>query len=547
MESLPNASTQTGTCSIEDSLSHNDYKDITSKPRSKVWTKVAWFSRKTRNSDLAMQHSNTGSFQNGHGYIDSTESLDQLRSTNHNWSSDDSLDVLSRDDHWLTETDATNSIQAKRPLDLQLKGCVSRARAMFTGEQVKPNQTRTTTDAGKVTSDNIEQSNESNSYTVDYETELQDTFKDFSEACREFLNGGELSGAFTADEDFVSTDDVDGPYDSEPPAADNNQYSVSVQFDSTVYESEHTACSDAELSQPVAGTLVTSSEPPNPTVMCEFAKEPVLSQKTSSISGDHSTLAIRRVATPPHSAPLMRHHISLPLHSGSPNLGSLKNLSQCSSCNSIDAESLPGKLNELGHSCLVQRAMSVPHNVHSYSPILGARIDSHYCSHERGGGDYPLRVSSYNQLQCNSPDVVHIRQSSHPNQDLMKRLHEPTRDDNIPSPFYKQHKKGFGRKVSDPLTQVPELTVDRASQEECDGAVTRSEEDTGSTYSLQSIISNTQKRLEAGQLSEHGSLWSLRSRCSSVRSRTGSHCCDRLHASYSKGVSGNVFKERMEV
>ena len=539
MESLPKTSIQI----LEDSSSHNDYRNITLKPRSKVWTKVAWFSRKARNSDLAMQHSINA--HNGYDYVESTESVNQLCSANHTWSSNDSLDVLSRDDHWLMET---NNVQAKRPLDLQLKGCVSRARAVFTGEhQIKPDLTKTAADAGNlVTNDNIKQSSESNSDAVDYEIELQDTFKDFSEACREFLNGGELSDACTADEDFICTDDVDGLLNSEPSTAANNQYSVSVQFDSTVYESEHTACYDAELLLPVSGTLVTSNEPTNLATTSEEPSQPMVSQKTSSILGDYSVLTVHRVATPPHSAPLMRHHISLPLHSGSPNLGSLKNLSQCSSCNSIDAESLPGKLNELGHSCLVQRAMSVPHNTHSYSPILGARIDNHYCSHERGG-DYPLRVSSYNQLQCNSPEVVHIRQSSHPNQDLTKRLYEPTRDDNIPSPFYKQHKKGFGRKVSDPLTQVPELTVERTFLDECDGTVTRSEEDTGSTYSLQSIISNTQKRLETGQLSEHGSLWSLRSRCSSVWSRTGSHCCDRLHASYSKGVSGNLFKERMEV
>jgi len=541
MESLPNTSIQI----FEDSSSHSDYRNITLKPRSKVWTKVAWFSRKARNPDLAMQHSiNTGSFHNGHDYLESTESVNQLRSANHTWSSDDSLDVLSRDDRWLMET---NNVQAKCPLDLQLKGCVSRARAVFTGEhQIKPNQIETAADAGNLVTNNIKQSNESNSDAVDYEIELQDTFKDFSEACREFLNGGELntSGACTADdEDFICTDDVDGLLNSEPSTAANNQYSVSVQFDSTVYESEHTACNDVELSLPVSGTLVTSNEPPTLATTSEEPSQSTVSQKTSSILGDHSVLMVHRVATPPHSAPLMRHNISLPLHSVSPNLGSLKNLSHCSSCNSIDAESLSGKLNELGHSCLVQRAMSVPHNTHSYSPILGARIDNHYCSHERGS-DYPLRVSSYNQLQCNSPDVVHTRQNSHPNQDLTKRLYEPTRDDNT---FYKQHKKVFGRKVSDPLTQVPELTVERPFLEECDGTVTRSEEDTGSTYSLQSIISNTQKRLETGLLSEHGSLWSLRSRCSSVWSRTGSHCCDRLHASYSKGVSGNLFKERMEV
>jgi len=531
MESIPTTSIKI----FEGSSPHNDYRDITTKPRSKVWTKVAWFSRKARNSDLAMQHSN---LHNEHDHVESNELLDQPRGAKHTWSSDDSLDVLSRDDHWLMETDANNNnVQAKRPLDLQLKGCVSRARAVFTGEQqVKPNQTKIAADASKVSDDYIKQSNESNSDTVDYETELQDTFKDFSEVCKEFLNEGELSVACTADEDFINTDNMHGLHDSEP----NNQYSVSVQFDSTVYESEHTACSGAELPLPVTRTMVSNSEPPSLTTTSEFIKEP---QKTSSILGDHSVLSMGRVATPPHSVPLMRHHISLPLHSGS---GSLKNLSQCSSWNSIDAESLSGKLNELGHSCLVQRAMSVPHNAHSYSPILGARIDNHYCSHERGS-DYPLRVSSYNQLQCNSPDVVHIRQSSHPIQDLTKRLYEPTRDDNIPSPFYKQHKKGFGRKVSDPLTQVPELTIERAFLEECDGTVTRSEEDTGSSYSLQSIISNAQKRLETGQLSEHGSLWSLRSRCSSVRSRTGSHFCARMHASYSKGVSGNVFKERMEV
>lgn len=534
MESLPSTSIQPGT--LENAP---EYRDPTSKPRSKVWTKVAWFSRKARNSDLTIQHSNIDNFRNAHDCVDCTESLDQFHSANHTWSSDDSLDVLSRDDHWLMEADT--NLQAKRPLDLQLKGCVSRARVVFAGEQpAKSSQTKTPADVGK-DAENTQQLNENTSDTIDYETELQDSIKDFSEVCKEFLNEGESSGACTADEDFISTGDMDGSHDNKSLATANNQYSVSVQFDSTVYESEHTACSDAELSLPVTGTPVTSNEPLNPATSSEFAKEPVLSHKIPSILGDCSALTIRRVATPPNSAPLMRHHISLPLHSGSPNLGSLKNLSQCSSYNSI--ESLPGKLNELGHSCLVQRAMSVPHNAYSYSPILGARTDNH-CVHERGVGDYPLRVSSYNQLHCNSPDVVHIRQSSHPNQDLTKRLIEFTRDDNIPSPFYKQHKKGFGRKVSDPLTQVPELTVDRAYLEECDGEVTRSEEDTGSTYSLQSIVSNAQKRLEA---SEHGSLWSLRSRCSSVRSRAGSHCWDRQHASYSKGVSGNVFKERMEV
>ena len=526
-------------------LQETEYRDRVSK----VWTKVAWFSRKAKNSDLIMKGNNFDDHKN------SVESMEQFSGVHSNWSSDDSLDSL--DDHWLMESDSTTTLQAKSPLDVQLKGCVSRARAVFTGGQPPSNNT-----SNRVHNDSpIGNRSTDIKYS---DTHLQATIEDLSEACEALFKETSTNQSLETSTNQSLENSVDGHIleddalhinglhsNGEPddPSSTDNQYSVSVQFDSTVYESEHTACSDAEASSPVAEPQLTvNASPPlfstttvNPTKDVEYNKTP---QKASTVFGEYSrsTLALRRIATPPYSAPLLRHHFPL-LHSGSPSLSSLKNLSPCNSCSSIDAASLPGKLSEVGHSRLVQRAMSVPQGTcNNFSPILGIRNDTcHSCYNERS--DCPF---GHGQVHCNSPDV---RQgNSYSNQDLVKRFCDVTREDNSNSPLCKQ-KRSYVGKTNDPLTQVPEMAVERMFMEECnaEGVLTRNE-DHGSINSLQSVISGLQRSGgPVGQHSEYGSLWSLRSHCSSIRSRPGSRCCDRMHPSYSKGVAGNVFKERMEV
>lgn len=547
MDHLANISTLTNTkpngSNVE--LQDSEYRDRASKPRSKVWTKVAWFSRKARNPDLMIKHNNSDDHKN------SIESIEQCNGVHASWSSDDSLDSL--DDHWLMELDSTaTSLQAKSPLDVQLKGCVSRARAVFAGGQSLPSNTSKFVNR-------VGNGSPCDNHTttgINGDNGVQATIEEISETCEELLKDtstnhsleNSLDG-YTIENDGVDVNGLHSSGESGDPSSTDNQYSVSVQFDSTVYESEHTACSDAEASSPVAEPQLTvnasppnlTSTPVNPAKDIE-CRPP---QKASTVFSEHSrsTLALRRIATPPNSAPLVRHHFPL-LHSGSPSLSSLKNLSPCNSCSSIDAASLPGKLSEVGHSRLIQRAMSVPQSTcNNYSPILGVRNDmSHSFYNERS--DCPFSTASHGHGHCNSPDV---RQSnSYSNQDLVRRLCDLTREDNTSSPLNKQ-KRNYASKVGDPLTQVPELTVERMFMEECDaeGVLTRSE-DHGSNNSLQSVMSGLQRSGgPVGQQSEHGSLWSLRSRCSSVWSRPGSHCCD--HTSYSKGVAGNVFKERMEV
>ena len=527
-------------------LQETEYEDRVSKPQSKVWTKVAWFSRKARNPELMMKHSNFDDHKN------SVDSMEQFNDVHSNWSSDDSLDSL--DDHWLMESDSTTTLQAKSPLDVQLKGCVSRARAVFAGEQPPSNNTSKFVNR-------VHNSSPIGNHSTDLkysDTDLQATIEDLSEACEELFRETSTNQSLEDSVDGHILEDealhVNSLHSSDEPgdlSSTDNQYSVSVQFDTTVYESEHTACSDAEASSPVAEPQLTVNASP-PTVSTttvnlakdvEHTKPP---QKASIVFNEHSrsTLALRRIATPPYSAPLLRHHFPL-LHSGSPSLSSLKNLSPCNSCSSIDAASLPGKLTEVGHSRLVQRAMSVPQSTCSnFSPILGMRNETcHSCYNERS--DCPFGTT-HGQLQCNSPD---FRQgNSYSNQDLVRRFCDLTREDSGNSPLCRQ-KRSYAGKVSDPLTQVPEMTVERMFVEECDaeGLLTRSEYH-GSVNSLQSTMSGLQRSSGlVGQHSEHGSLWSLRSRCSSIRSRPGSYCCDRTHTTYSKGVAGNIFKERMEV
>jgi len=541
MDNLANiAATLTNTKPNEANLELQDGedKDRVPKSRSKVWTKVAWFSRKARNSDLVIKHNSYGDYKN------STESMDQFNGIHYSWSSDDdSLDSL--DDRWLMESDG---MQTKPPLDVQLKGCVSRARAIFTGEQSLPSNT-----TSKFVNGGDNDAITDNHYTntkcfQNCDTDLQANVEAFSE---EFLKGTSMNHSLENSMEVYTTesdgDDVDGLHssgESGNPTTADNKYSVSVQFGNTVYESEHTACSDAGAPSPVAEAQLTVSAPPPSltTTPVNLAKdtEPRPPQKASAMLSEHSrsTLALRRIATPPNSAPLLRHHFPL-LRSGSASLSSLKNLSPGNSCTSIDAESLPGKLSEVGHSRLVQRAMSVPQSVcNNCSPILGMRNDASYCFYNEKTGDCPFNIGSHGQVHCKSPD---IRQHSYSNQDLVRRLCDSAREENTSSPLYKQ-KRGYARKVSDSLTQVPELTIEKTFIEECDTerVLTRSE-DHGSNCSLQKSGGLL------GQQSEYGSLWSLRSRCSSVRSRPGSHCCDRIHTSYSKGVAGNVFKERMEV
>ena len=510
-------------------LQESEHKDRVSKSRSKVWTKVAWFSRKARNSDLMEKDDNFAEHK------ESIESMEQFNGVHYSWSSDDSLDSI--DDQWLMESDNTaNSSQAKPPLDEQLKGCVSRARAVFAGGQPLPNNVNkfvTRGDSGTPTNDH--------SADINCDTNLQATIEDFSETCEGLLEQNQSTDSSTDDNTVENhEEDVDGLLTNDSPSTTENKYSVSVQFDSIVYESEHTACSDAEASSPVGEPQLTvNASPPNSTVSRDTEyKTP---QKASTVLSEHSrsTLAIRRIATPPYSAPLLRHHFPL-LRSGSPSLSSLKNLSPCNSCSSIDAASLPGKLSEVGHSRLVQRAMSVPQNAYNNcSPILGMRNDTSQCFYERNN-DCPF---NHSQVHCNSPD---IRQGS--SQDIVKRLYDLAREDNSSSPLYKPTKRSYAcSKVSDPLTQVPEMIVEKMLMEECDseGVLTRNE-DHGSNNSLHSVMSGLQKLGgPVGQQSERGSLWSLRSRCSSTWSRPGSHYCE--HTSYSKGVAGNVFKERMEV
>ena len=528
-------------------LQETEYRDRVSKPRSKVWTKVAWFSRKARSSDLMMKDNNFDDHKN------SVESMEQFNGVHSNWSSDDSLDSL--DDHWLMESDNSTTLQAKSPLDVQLKGCVSRARAVFAGGEPPSNNT------SKVVN-RVHNGSPIGNHSTDIkysDTDLQATIEDLSEACEALFKDTSMNQSLESSVDGHILENealhINGLHSNGEPddlSSTDNQYSVSVQFDSTVYESEHTACSDAEASSPVAEPQLTvNASPPfysattvNPAKDVEYSKSP---QKASTVFGEHSrsTLALRRIATPPYSAPLLRHHFPL-LHSGSPSLSSLKNLSPCNSCSSIDAASLPGKLSEVGHSRLVQRAMSVPQGTcNNFSPILGIRNDTcHSCYNERS--DCPFGTASHGQVHCNSPD---IRQSnSYSNQDLVRRFCDLTREDNSNSPLCKQ-KRSYAGKINDPLSQVPEMTVERMFMEECDaeGMLTRSEEH-GSINSLHSVMSSVQRSGgPVGQHSEYGSLWSLRSRCSSIRSRPGSHCCDRMHPNYSKGVAGNIFKERMEV
>lgn len=522
-------------------LQDSEYRDRVSKPRSKVWSKVAWFSRKARNSDLMIKLNNFDERKN------SIESIEQFNDVHSNWSSDDSLDSL--DDHWLMESDSTTTtLPAKSPLDEQLKGCVSRARAVFTGGQpLLNNANKFVNRVGNGSPiDN-------HSTNVNSDTDLQATIEGLSESCEELLKGTSANQSlensidgYTMENDEVDVNDLHNTGESGDPLSADNQYSVSVQFDSTVYESEHTACSDAEASSPVAeAQLTVNASPPNLTTTPVNPVKDMECRPSQKAFSDHSrsTLTLRRIATPPNSAPLLRHHFPL-LHSGSPSLSSLKNLSPCNSCSSIDAASLPGKLSDSGPSRLVQRAVSVPQSTcNNCSPIMGIKNETvHPFYNERS--DCPFSGTSHGRVHCNSPD---IRQGS--SQDLVRRFCDLTREDNSSSPLYKQ-KRSYACKVSDPLTQVPELTMERMFMEECDaeGVLTRSE-DHGSCISLQSVMSSSLQRFggPVGQQSEHGSLWSLRSRCSSVRSRPGSHCCERTHTTYSKGVPGNVFKERMEV
>lgn len=520
-------------------LQDSEFKVKGPKARSKVWTKVAWFSRKARNSDLMIKHNICGDRKN------SNEAMDQFNGVHYSWSSDDSLDSL--DDHWLMESDSTVTLQAKPPLDEQLKGCVSRARAVFTGGQPLSSNTSKSAIRG---SNDCTTGGYSNDTTCLENSEA--TIEDFSVTCEKFLDDTSTNNSLESSLDGhtaeIEGDKVDTLYCNDDTPTTDNQYSVSVQFDSTVYESEHTAaCSDAEALSPAAEPQLTVSAPPSnhATTPINLVKDMELRpQKASSVFSEHSrsTLGLRRIATPPNSAPLLRHHFPL-LHSVSSSLGSLKNLSPCNSCASIDAASLPGKLSEVNHSRLVQRAMSVPQSTcNNCSPILGFRNDAS-CFYNERSVDCPF---NHTQLYCNNPDA---RQGiSHSNQDLVRRLCDSAREDNTNSPLHKQVKRGYACK-GDPLTQVPELTVERMFMEECDaeGMLTRNE-DHGSNNSLQSVMSGLQRcGGPAGQQSEHGSLWSLRSHCSSVRSRPGSHHCDRMHAIYSKGVTGNVFKERMEV
>ena len=492
-------------------------KDKVPKSRSKVWTKVAWFSRKARNSDVLLNN-------NFDDHNNSIESMEQFNGVHYSWSSDDSLDSL--DDHWLMESD-NNSVQAKSPLDVQLKGCVSRARAVFAGGDPLPNNNNKFANKG---SGVIDEHFAGTKYLENGDGDLQATIE--AETCEELLK-----------RDQCLESSVDGQNeDSSHSNGDttDNKYSVSVQFDSTVYESEHTACDEAaEASSPVTEPHLTINASPNITttsISKDMDYRPP--QKASSVLSEHSrsTLALRRIATPPYSAPLLRHHFPL-LHSGSPSLSSLKNLSPCNSCSSIDAASLPGKLSEVGHSRLVQRAMSVPQSTcNNCSPILGMRNDTSHCLYNERNNDCPLSIANHGH--CNSPDT---------RQDLVRRLCDLTREDNSSSPLCKLTKRGYICKANDPLTQVPERSVEKTFMEECDaeGELTRNEEH-GSNNSLQSVMSSIQRSGgPIGQQSEHGSLWSLRSRCSSIRSRPGSHC--REHTNYSKGVAGNVFKERMEV
>lgn len=544
MDSLANISTLSSTRSngggnLE--LQDTECEDRAPKPRSRVWTKVAWFSRKARGSDLMIKHNTSGDHKN------SIESMDQLNGVLYSWSSDDSLDSL--DDQWLMESDNNvNSLQAKpSPLDVQLKGCVSRARAVFTGGQPLPSNSTNKFVNG---SDSCSHSTNTK-HLENCDTDLQATIEEFSETCEEFLNEASTSHSVDSlvDGNGVENDRNDRHNNGNRSTADN-QFSVSVQFGTTVYESEHTACSDAGASSPVADTQfpTVNAPPPNLTSTTPLAKEieSRSPQKASTVLSEHSrsTLALRRIATPPNSAPLLRHHFPL-LRSGSPSLSSLKNLSPCNSCSSIDAASLPGKLSEVGHSRLLQRATSLPQSsCNNCSPILGTRNDMSHCSYnERSTDYYPFNSGSYRQVHCNSTDV---RQGSQSNQDLVKRL---CGEDNSCSSLCKQ-KRGYGCKVSDQLTQVPEMTIKKMFTKECDGdMVLTRREDHGSNNSLQSMTSAPYQKFSGplGQQSDCGSLWSLRSRCSSVRSRQGSHCCDRIHSSYFKGVAGNVFKERMEV
>ena len=489
--------------------------DKTLKSRSKVWTKVAWFSRKARNPDVML---------NNDDHKNSIESMEQFNGVQYSWSSDDSLDSL--DDHWLMESD-NSCVQTKSPLDVQLKGCVSRARVVFAGRDQLPNNNKFANKGSSVTDEH----SAGTEYLENGDDDLQ-AIEDFSETFEELLK-----------EDQSLESSVDGQNeDSLHSNGDttDNKYSVSVQFDSTVYESEHTACDEAaEASSPVTEPhLTVNASSPNITT-APISKDTDYRppQKASSVLSEHSrsTLALRRIATPPNSAPLLRHHFPL-LHSGSPSLGSLKNLSPCNSCSSIDAASLPGKLSEVGHSRLVQRAMSVPQSTCNCSPILGMRNGTSQCLYNERSSDCPLSIANHGH--CNSPDT---------RQDLVRRLCDLAREDNSSSPLCKPTKRGFACKVSDPLTQVPEMSVEKIFMEECDaeGVLTRNE-DHSSNNSLQSVMSSIQRSGGlVGQQSEHGSLWSLRSRCSSIRSRPGSHC--REHTNYSKGVAGNVFKERMEV
>ena len=516
MDYQANSATQTGTDGeLED-------KDRVSKSQSKVWTKVAWFSRKARNSDVMLNDNNFDDHKN------SVESMEQFNGVHYSWSSDDSLDSL--DDHWLMESDNT-SVQAKFPLDVQLKGCVSRARAVFAGGEPLPNNSNKFVNrGGNVTDDH----STGTKYLENCDVDLQATIKDFSETCEELLKGNQ---SLESSVDTQNEDDGNGSHSNGDTTG--NKYSVSVQFDSIVYESEHTACSDAaEPSSPVTEPHLTiNASPPNVTtapISKDMNYRPP--QKASSVFSEHSrsTLALRRIATPPNSAPLLRHHFPL-LHSGSPSLSSLKNLSLCNSCSSIDAASLPGKLSEVGHSRLVQRAMSVPQSTcNNCSPILGMRNDTSHCFYNERSSNCPFS----NHGHCNSPDT---------RQDLVRRLCDLAREDNSSSPLCKPTKRSYACKANDSLTQVPEMTVEKMFMEECDAEemLTRNE-DHGSNNSLQSVMSSIQRSGgPIGQQSEHGSLWSLRSRCSSIRSRPGSNC--REHTNYSKGVAGNVFKERMEV
>ena len=527
MEHQPSNLTEAKSNGSTVELQDSEHRDRLSKSRSKVWTKVAWFSRKARDSDLMAKDDNFADHKK------SIESMEQFNDVHYSWSSDDSLDSI--DDQWLMESDNTaNSSQAKPPLNEQLKGCVSRARAVFAGGQPLPNNVNklvTREGSGTPTNDH--------SAGINCDTDLQATIEDFSETCEELLKQNQSTEGSMDCTAENCEEDVDGLLSNNNPSTTDNKYSVSVQFDSIVYESEHTACSNAEASSPVGEPhLTVNASPPNFAVSRDTEyKTP---QKVSTVSSEHSrsTLALRRIATPPNSAPLLRHHFPL-LRSGSPSLNSLKNLSPCNSCSSIDAASLPGKLSEVGHSRLVQRAMSVPQNAYNCSPILGMRNDTSQYFNERNS-DCPF---NHSLVHCNSPD---IRQGS--SQDLVKKLCDLAREDNSSSPLYKPTKKSYVcSKVSDPLTQVPEMIVEKMFSEECDaeGVLTRNE-DHGSSNSLHSVMSGHQKLGgPVGQQSEHGSLWSLRSRCSSIWSRPGSHYCE--HTSYSKGVAGNVFKERMEV